>query len=208
MHSETHSYIVGIAGGTGSGKTTLCKKLDEEFGPDAAIITHDSYYYPHSDMTLEERMAQNYDHPDSLDTPLMINQLNDLKAGRAVEVPVYSFVEYTRTDKTIRVEPSRIIIVEGILLFANKELTDTFDMKIYVDVDADIRFIRRLLRDVKERGRTIESVVDQYIGTVKPMHEQFVEQSKKNADIIIPGGANNPVAMQMIVDRLKTVLAA
>ena len=201
------NYIVGIAGGSGSGKTTLAHRIKEEFGDDAIILCHDSYYHPNRNLTFEERKALNYDHPDSLDTDMMIEQLKELRDGKTVEVPLYSFVEYTRMEETQTLHPAKVIIVEGILLFQNEELSRTMDLRIYVDVDADIRFIRRLVRDVEERGRSIDSVVTQYLATVKPMHEQFVEPSKKNADVIIPSGAHNPVAVQLIIDRVRSAIA-
>ena len=200
------NYVVGIAGGSGSGKTTLAHRIQEAFGEDAIILCHDSYYYPNRNLTYEQRRALNYDHPDSLETSMMIEQLKGLRDGRPVEVPLYSFVEYTRLEQTQTVYPAKVIIVEGILLFENEELRDTMDLRIFVDVDADIRFIRRLVRDVEERGRSIDSVVTQYLATVKPMHEQFVEPSKKNADVIIPSGAHNPVAVQLIIDRVRSAI--
>lgn len=200
------NYVVGIAGGSGSGKTTLAQRIKDEFQDDAIILCHDSYYYPNRNLTYEQRRALNYDHSDSLETSMMIEQLKELRDGRPVEVPLYSFVEYTRLEQTQTVYPAKVIIVEGILLFENEELRDTMDLRIFVDVDADIRFIRRLVRDVEERGRSIDSVVTQYLATVKPMHEQFVEPSKKNADVIIPSGAHNPVAVQLIIDRVRSAI--
>lgn len=202
----TRSYVVGIAGGSGSGKTTLAERLYREFQSDAVIISHDWYYHPNRHLTFEERKALNYDHPDSLDTGMMIEQLRDLEKGIPIEAPVYSFSEYTRMAETRLICPAKLIIVEGILLFTDEELTRMMDLRVFVDVDADIRFIRRLVRDVEERGRSIDSVVNQYLATVKPMHEQFVEPSKKCTDIIIPNGAHNPVAVQLIIDRVRSAI--
>ncbi len=195
--------IIGIAGGTGSGKTTLTRKLKEEFGPDVSVLNHDSYYKAHDDMPYEERCRLNYDHPDSFDTELMLRHLRELRAGRAVRSPVYDYTVHNRSDKTVEVTPARVVIVEGILIFADPALRALMDVKIFVDTDADVRILRRLVRDVKERGRSLDSVVSQYLDTVKPMHEAFVEPSKKYADIIVPQGGRNLVAFQMIVERIR-----
>ncbi|MBR6801910.1 MAG: uridine kinase [Eubacteriaceae bacterium] len=198
--------IIGIAGGSGSGKTTLTRNISERFSDDVCVICHDSYYKDQSHLTMDQRVLTNYDHPDSIQTDLMISHLRQLKEGKSVLTPVYSFVEHTRTSETVKVDPRKVIIIDGILIFENKELRDMMDMKIYVDTDSDIRLIRRLLRDVNERGRDIESVTTQYITTVKPMHEQFVEPSKKFADIIIPEGGQNKVALSMIYHRIRSIL--
>ncbi len=198
--------IIGIAGGSGSGKTTLTKNIYEKFSDDVCVICHDSYYKDQSHLTMAERVLTNYDHPDSIQTDLMISHLKQLKEGKSVLTPVYSFVEHTRTSETVKVDAKKVIIIDGILIFENKELRDMMDMKIYVDTDSDIRLIRRLLRDVNERGRDIESVTTQYITTVKPMHEQFVEPSKKFADIIIPEGGQNKVALSVIYNKIRSVL--
>ena len=200
------TLIIGIAGGSGSGKTTLAENIQKEFKDDILMLSHDYYYKQHNELSLEERQQLNYDHPNAFDTDMLINHLKQLKAGKAIEHPVYSFVNHNREDYTIRVEPKKIILVDGILIFENKELVDLMDIKIFVDTDADIRFIRRLIRDVQERGRTIDSVINQYCDTVKPMHEQFVEYSKKNADIIVPKGGNNLVALNMIREQIKNIL--
>ncbi len=195
--------IIGIAGGTGSGKTTLTNKLKEEFGPDVSVLNHDSYYKAHDDMPYEERCKLNYDHPDSFDTELMLRHLRELRAGRAVHSPVYDYTVHNRSDRTVEITPARVVLVEGILIFADPALRSLMDVKIFVDTDADVRILRRLVRDVKERGRNLDSVVAQYLDTVKPMHEAFVEPSKKYADIIVPQGGRNLVAFQMIVERLR-----
>ena len=195
--------VTGIAGGTGSGKTTITKKLMQRFGGDVSVIYHDNYYKAHHNMSYEERAKLNYDHPDSFDTDLLIQAVKDLKAGRSVICPVYDYTIHDRSDKVIEVKPARVIIVEGILIFQSRELCRQMDIKIYVDTDADVRILRRIVRDVRDRGRSLESVVNQYLSTVKPMHEQFVEPSKRNADIIIPEGGHNQVAMEMVMERVK-----
>ena len=195
--------VIGIAGGTGSGKTTITKKLMQRFGGDVSVIYHDNYYKAHHNMSYEQRAKLNYDHPDSFDTDLLIQAVKDLKAGRSVICPVYDYTSHDRSDKVIEVKPARVIIVEGILIFQSRELCRQMDIKIYVDTDADVRILRRIVRDVRDRGRSLESVVNQYLSTVKPMHEQFVEPSKRNADIIIPEGGHNQVAMEMVMERVK-----
>lgn len=178
--------IIGIAGGTGSGKTTLVENLKEQFGADISVLPHDNYYAAHHDMSLEERQTLNYDHPAAFDTDRMIQDLEDLKAGKTVQCPVYDYAIHDRTEATLTLAPNKVILVEGILIFENKALRDLMDIKTFVDTDADVRILRRILRDVKERGRTLESVMEQYLTTVKPMHEQFVEPSKRYADVIVP----------------------
>ena len=200
--------VIGIAGGTGSGKTTITNQIKERLGADVTVITHDNYYNAQHEMTLEERSLVNYDHPDAYETSLLIEHLAALRRGETVEVPVYDFSISDRTDQTTTVAPSRVIIVEGILIFVDKELRDLMDVKVFVDADADVRILRRILRDVKERGRSLESVVNQYLATVKPMHELFVEHSKKYADVIIPTGGQNIVALDMLVNRIETHLRA
>ena len=194
--------IIGIAGGTGSGKTTLVNRLLEQFGEDISVLPHDSYYAAHHELTLEERPALHYDHPTPVDTHRMIQDLRDLKAGKAVQCPVYDYTIYDRTDETVTLSPNKVILVEGILIFENKELRDLLDIKIFVDTDADVRILRRLTRDVKDRGRSLDSVVEQYLSTVKPMHDQFVEPSKRYADVIVPEGGKNLVALMMIIQRI------
>ena len=195
--------VIGIAGGTGSGKTTITKKLMQRFGGDVSVIYHDNYYKAHHNMSYEERSKLNYDHPDSFDTDLLIQAVKDLKAGRSVTCPVYDYTIHDRSDKVIVVKPAKVIIVEGILIFQSRELCQQMDIKIYVDTDADVRILRRIVRDVRDRGRSLDSVVNQYLSTVKPMHEQFVEPSKRNADIIIPEGGHNQVAMEMVMERVR-----
>ena len=195
--------VIGIAGGTGSGKTTITKRLVERFGGDVSVIHHDSYYKAHNDMSYEARSRLNYDHPDAFDTELMLEHLKLLKAGKSVEVPVYDFTIHNRSDRTETVRPAKVLVVEGILIFAERTLCDQMDIKIFVDTDADVRILRRILRDVEERGRSLESVVNQYLTTVKPMHDQFVEPSKRRADVIIPEGGNNTVALEMVMERIR-----
>lgn len=203
---ELNPIIIGIAGGTGSGKSTLAENIEKEFKHNITMISHDYYYKSNSELPFEERKKLNYDHPDAFETDLLIEHLNKLKNGESIERPSYSFVNHLREKETYKVVPKKVIIVEGILLFENKTLRDMMDIKIFVDADADIRFIRRLLRDVKERGRTLDSVVEQYCTTVKPMHEQFVEPSKKYADIIVPEGGYNQVALNMIVEKIRSII--
>ena len=190
--------VIGIAGGSGSGKTTLLKNIIATFGPAITVISHDNYYKRHDEMTYEERCKLNYDEPDALETDLMVQQLAQLRRGEEILCPVYDFTVHNRSDETILIKPERVIIVEGILIFENKELRDLMDIKIFVDTDADIRICRRIKRDVNKRGRSLESVITQYQETVKPMHEKYVEPSKKYADIVVPEGGKNLVALAMI----------
>ena len=201
-----YPIIIGIAGGSGSGKTTFAQNLKKDFENEIVVLSHDFYYKNHDDLSFEERKKLNFDHPNAFDTDMLVEHLKDLKSGKTIEHPVYSFVRHNREDYTVKIEPKKIILVEGILIFENKELRDMMDIKIFVDTDADIRFIRRLVRDVNERGRTIESIIEQYCSTVKPMHEQFVEYSKKYADIIVPEGGNNKVALAMVKEQIKNIL--
>ena len=202
------SMVIGIAGGTGSGKTTVTNKLKEYFGDDVSIIYHDSYYKRHDEMPFEERVKLNYDHPDAFDTGLMIQDLKKLRSGQAVHCPVYDYSIHNRIDQTLEILPAKVIIVEGILIFENQALRDQMDIKIFVDTDADTRILRRIMRDVKERGRTLESVVNQYLNTVKPMHEQYVQPSRKYADIIIPEGGRNLVALDMLIQQIRSHIEA
>ena len=199
--------VIGIAGGTGSGKTTLVEHLEQAFVDKLVLISHDHYYKSNDDLSLEERRGLNYDHPSSFDTDMMVEHIKMLKNGESIERPEYSFVEHTRMDETVHIKPAKVIIVEGILVFQNAKLLEQMDIKIFVDADADVRILRRLLRDVKERGRNIDCVVEQYLTTVKPMHEEFVESSKKHANIIIPEGGFNLVAISMITDKINAILA-
>ncbi len=198
--------VIGIAGGTGSGKTTITRKLIESFGPDVSVIHHDNYYKAHHDMPFEERTKLNYDHPNAFDTDMLIRDLKQLKRGKAIQCPVYDYSIHDRTDKTVTIRPTRVIIVEGILIYESRELCREMDIKIYVDTDADVRILRRIVRDVRDRGRSLESVIDQYLTTVKPMHEQFVEPSKRRADVIIPEGGQNKVALEMVIERVRAHL--
>lgn len=190
--------VIGIAGGSGSGKTTLLKNIIQTFGPAITVISHDNYYKRHDEMTYEERCKLNYDEPAALETDLMVQQLQQLRNGQEILCPVYDFTVHNRSDETILIKPERVIIVEGILIFENKALRDLMDIKIFVDADADVRICRRIKRDVNKRGRSLESVITQYQETVKPMHEKYVEPSKKYADIVVPEGGKNLVALAMI----------
>jgi len=205
--NDIKAMVVGIAGGSGSGKTTLANQILDSLGRDKiAFLPHDAYYRDQKDIPLEERAKVNYDHPDSLETELLVEHILRLKGGRPVEMPVYDFTTYTRREITNRVEPRPVVLVEGILIFVEKHLRELFDMKIYIDTDPDIRFIRRLTRDIEERERSMGSVIKQYLKTVRPMHLDFVESSKRFADIIVPEGGRNPVALDMVIARLQSLL--
>lgn len=207
MHNRTPPVVIGIAGGTGSGKTTVTNVILDRVGAEKiALLPHDAYYKDLNHLPLDRRPQINFDHPNSLDTPLLIEHIQALKRGDAIQLPIYDFKHHTRTVNTIRVEPQPVILVDGILIFAEPDLRKLFDIKIYVDTDSDIRFIRRLQRDIAERGRTSESVIQQYLSTVRPMHLEFVEPSKRYADIIIPEGGLNTVAMDMVVARIENML--
>ena len=195
--------VIGVAGGTGSGKTTLVKALVERFGSEITVLSHDNYYKRHENMTYDERAKLNYDHPDAFDTDQMVEHLRLLRNGVAIDCPTYDFTVHNRADETLHIEPSSVIVVEGILIFENKELCELMDIRIFVDTDTDVRLCRRIRRDVKKRARTIESVIEQYLTTVKPMHEQFVEPSKRNAHLIVPEGGKNVIALEMIVERIR-----
>ena len=190
--------VIGIAGGSGSGKTTLLKNIIQSFGPAITVLSHDNYYKRHDEMTYEERCKLNYDEPAALETDLMVRQLEQLRRGQEILCPVYDFTVHNRSDETVLIKPERVIIVEGFLIFENKELRDLMDIKIFVAADADVRLCRRIKRDVNKRGRSLESVITQYQETVKPMHEKYVEPSKKYADIVVPEGGKNLVALAMI----------
>ena len=190
--------VIGIAGGSGSGKTTLTNQIAAQLKESVTVIKHDDYYKAHDEMTYEERCRLKYDHPNAFDTDLMIEHLKLLRQGRSVECPVYDYTVHNRSKDTVIINPGQVIIVEGILIFENKALCELMDIRIFVDTDADLRIIRRIQRDVMERARSLDSVISQYLHTVKPMHEQFVEPSKKNANIIVPEGGYNQVAMEMI----------
>ncbi len=204
----TNVVVIGIAGGSASGKTTVAKKiLQAHYGQPIVLLDQDAYYKDLSHLPMEQRRKVNFDHPDAFDNELMVNHLKLLKQRSAVDKPVYSFKEYTRKSGTVRVEPASIVIVEGILVLATKEMREHIDIKIFVEADDDIRFIRRLTRDVKDRGRTIEQVVDQYLNTVRPMHQSFVTPSKRHADVIIPSAGPNDVAIGMVVDAIRQHLS-
>ena len=194
--------VIGIAGGSGSGKTTLMKRLVERFGENVSVLSHDNYYKRHDELSFEERAVLNYDEPEALDTSLMVYQLDQLRHGMAIDCPVYDFSLHNRSNDTIHVEPQKVIIVEGIMIFVDPDLRSLMDIKIFVDTDADIRLCRRIKRDVTKRGRSLDSVLTQYKQTVKPMHEMYVEPSKKYADLVVPEGGKNQVALDMIVGRI------
>lgn len=198
--------LIGIAGGSGSGKSHLTAKLRERFGEHITVVTYDDYYKAHDELSYEERAALNYDSPDAFDTARMIADLKELKAGRAVTAPVYDYTIHNRSKETRIVRPTRVIIVEGIHVLVNRELCDLFDLRIFVDVDADVRIIRRIRRDMTKRARTLDSIIDQYLATVKPMHDLYVEPSKKNADIIVPFESENPTAVDLISRKIKEYL--
>lgn len=198
--------VIGIAGGSGSGKTTLTNQIAAQFLEQVTVIKHDNYYKAHDDMDYDERSRLNYDHPNAFDTELMIEHLKALKKGESIECPIYDYTIHNRSKDTITIVPNKVIIVEGILIFENKDLCDLMDIRIFVDTDADLRIIRRIQRDVMERARSLESVINQYIETVKSMHEQYVEPSKKNANVIVPEGGYNQAAMEMIRNHIKNHL--
>ena len=200
------SFVIGVAGGSGSGKTTVVRRIVDSLGPEqVTLLDHDRYYRDRNDLRLEERAALNYDHPDSLETDLLVHHVRELKAGKAVEAPRYDFTRHARLGEKDTFQPRRALIVEGILIFTDPALRDLMDIKVFVDTDSDTRFIRRLQRDVAERGRTMESVIDQYQTTVKPMHLEFVEPSKRYADVIIPLGGHNTVAVDLLLTMLRSV---
>jgi len=198
-----NTIVIGVAGGSGSGKTTLVRALVDRFGDDITVLSHDNYYKRHDELPLEERRLLNYDHPDAFDTDMMIDHLRQLKAGQAIECPTYDYTVHNRAEAVLRIEPRPVIVVEGILIFQNPELCSEMDIRIFVDADADVRLCRRIRRDVNKRGRTVDSVIGQYLATVKPMHEQFVEPSKKNAHLIVPEGGKNLIALEMIINRIQ-----
>lgn len=207
MTNKLTPLVIGVAGGSGSGKTTVAQMVLKRVGRQRiAFLQHDSYYRELTGLPLTQRAQVNFDHPDSLESEMMRDHILQLKDWKPIEVPVYDFTTHSRTDQTIHVEPKRVILVEGILIFADPHLRDLFDVKIFVDTDSDIRFIRRLNRDLTERGRTTENVVKQYMSTVRPMHLEFVEPSKRYADVIIPEGGLNVVAMDMVIARIESLL--
>jgi uridine kinase len=207
LNERPRPVTIGVAGGTGSGKTTVSNAILEQVGShNIAYLPHDSYYKDLDQIPTTDRNVRNFDHPDALDTPLLVEHVKGLQAGRSVEIPIYDFTRDARTDAKQFVQPHPIVLVEGILIFAEPELRKLFDVKIFVDTDADIRFIRRLKRDIAERGRTAESVINHYLQTVRPMHLEFVEPSKRYADVIIPEGGFNMVAVDMVADRIRSLL--
>lgn len=209
MQNNKQPIVIGIAGGSGSGKTTIAHEIYERLHQDdhMLILTQDSYYKNNDDLSMEERQKINYDHPDAFDMPLLTKQLKQLMNRQAIEMPVYDFTAHTRSKETVHTEPADIIILEGILVLADKQLRDLMSIKIFVDTDDDIRFIRRLERDTQERGRTMNSVITQYLATVKPMYHQFLEPTKRYADIIVPEGGENDVAIDMLTTKLRSVLS-
>ena len=202
------AFIIGIAGGTGSGKTTLAENIVTHFGQSITLLCHDDYYKAHDELPYSEREKLNYDHPDAFDTELLISHLEALKRGESIACPIYDYTVHNRSSRTKIIEPTPVIVLEGILIFASPEVRELLDMKVFVDTDADVRILRRIVRDVRERERTLESVISQYLTTVKPMHEAFVEPSKKHADIIVPEGGDNPVAYGMIIGQIEKILHA
>ncbi len=201
-------YVLGVSGGSASGKTTIVNKLHDYFGEDIAVLSHDAYYKAHPEMSFEERSHLNYDHPDAFESDRMAEDVRKLIKGFAIDMPVYDYVNHNRSDETVRVEPKTVIVMEGFLVLENKELRDLMDIKIFVDTDADERLMRRIKRDMIERGRSVESILEQYSQTVKPMHEEFVEPSKKYADIIIPRGGENTVGLEMLITYMNKKLHA
>lgn len=205
---QKNILVIGIAGGTGSGKTTLMKNIVAQFGGVVSVLSHDNYYKRRDDLSFEERCKINYDEPAALDTSLLVYHLEQLRCGQAIECPVYDFAQHNRSNETLRVEPNRVIIVEGIMIFENEALRNLMDIRIYVDTDADVRLCRRIKRDVNKRGRSLESVLEQYQTTVKPMHEKYVEPSKKYANLVVPEGGKNAVALDMIMGHIQRHLEA
>ncbi|WP_026495944.1 uridine kinase [Butyrivibrio sp. WCD3002] len=198
--------VVGIAGGSASGKTTIVNRVREKFGDDIVVISHDSYYKAHNDLSYDERSRLNYDHPSSFDTELLIEDVKKLKRGEEIDIPVYDYAIHNRSDQTVHVVPKPVILLEGILILENKELRDLMDVKVFVDTDADERLMRRIRRDTIERARSVDSVLTQYGETVKPMHEQFIEPSKKYADLIIPRGGENLTGINIFTEHLQSML--
>lgn len=206
MSTNHRPVIIGVAGGSGSGKTTVCNKIYDYFtGKSIAMIEHDSYYRDQSDISFEERLKTNYDHPFAFDTDLLVEHLEKLRNNESIEIPVYDYTRHTRSDETVLVEPQDVIILEGILILEDKRLRDLMDIKIYVDTADDLRIIRRIERDMKERGRSLESIINQYLTVVREMHQQFIEPSKKYADVIIPEGGHNKVAIDLVISKIRTI---
>ncbi len=208
MSHTSDICVIGIAGGSASGKTTIINKLRDALGDNIIMISHDYYYWSNDDKTFEERVELNYDHPNAFETEKLIEDIKALKKGKSVQIPIYDFTSYTRKEGHIEVEPKPVVIVEGILILENKELRDLMDMKVYIDTEDDERLMRRILRDTKERGRSVESILEQYAKTVRPMHKQFIEPSKRYADIIIPRGGENTPAINLLIKHLHTLTNA
>lgn len=206
MTEAARSLIIAVVGGSGSGKTTVARAIEGALGLDAAFIDQDAYYRPYAELDLEGRSRVNYDHPDAFDTELLAEHLERLGGGEPIDKPVYDYSRYTRADRTERIEPRPVVVVEGILLLADARLRALFDIKIFVDVADDIRFIRRLQRDLRDRGRTVDLVIEQYLGTVRPMHLEFVEPSKRYADVILPEGGHNRIGIEMVQARVEAEL--
>jgi len=205
--SSKKPIVIGIAGGTGSGKTSIAAKIMKTFKDKSVLlIQQDSYYHDQAHLTFEERLEVNYDHPNAFDNDLLMEQIRQLQQYEAIEIPVYDYARYTRSNETVHVKPKEVVILEGILILEDEKLRDLLDIKIYVDTDADIRILRRMVRDIKERGRTIDSVIDQYLSVVRPMHNQFVEPSKSYADVIIPEGGKNRVAIDLVATKIAMIL--
>lgn len=203
----SNALVVGICGGTGSGKTTIANRIVESLPAESVLVLQQDHYYrdlPH--LSLEERLKQNFDHPDSIDTPLMVTHVGELRSGRSVERPTYDFIEYRRLERTVRLDPRPALVVEGILIYESAELRNLMDIKVFVDTDADLRFIRRLQRDLDHRGRSVPSVIQQYLETVRPMHNQFVEPSKRYADVIIPEGGHNDVGVDLVIQKIRSLM--
>lgn len=199
--------VIGVAGGSGSGKTTLVAAIKDRMGDDVVVLSHDSYYRAHHELSYEERTRLNYDHPDTYETELLVEHLAALRRGEGVQVPLYDYALYDRTDETVSVMPSRVIIVEGIIILSDPRLREAMDVKVFVDADPDVRVLRRAMRDMRERGRSFESVAAQYLATVKPMHDGLVEPSKRHADVIVPKGGENAEAVELLVARIRAHLA-
>ncbi|HWY27003.1 MAG TPA: uridine kinase [Candidatus Angelobacter sp.] len=204
---DVRPLIIGICGGTGSGKTTITGRIIEAISEaNVIVLEQDNYYKDFPELSFEERTKQNFDHPDSMDTPLLAEHVRRLREGQSIERPTYDFAKFQRAGSTVRLAPRPAIIIEGILIFENRALRDLMDVKIFVDTDADLRFIRRLVRDIRDRGRTMEMVVQQYINTVRPMHMEFVEPSKRYADVIIPEGGHNEVGIDLVIQKIRSLV--
>lgn len=201
------AIVIGIAGGSGSGKTTIVRNLCRQFGENVSVLYQDSYYKAHDELTLDQRKGLNYDHPDAFDTPLLVQDIERLRRGEGVYCPVYDFSDYNRTNRTVWIPPAPVVLIEGLLVLQDPDICRQLDIRVFVDTDADVRILRRIRRDVKERGRSLDSVINQYLRTAKPMHERYVEPSRRNADLIIPEGGHNQVALDMLINRIQTYIS-